>query len=748
MNPRRLAVLALFCSLLAASSTSANPILRGRIVDANGAPVAGAVLEIKGTKLRATSDEDGAYQVELPPGSYTLVVKRIGYAAEERTIGVPGPETEGEGLNLTLAPAPVPMRPVEIAGTWSLLHARGFALPVADLSGDRLRNGATVSLARAIEGLAGVHDLHTGEQIGKPVIRGMTGPRVLVLDDGLRLEDYSWSEEDGPSIDARLAERVEVVRGPASVLFGSDALGGVVNAIPRSIFADAPEQAESHFGQEAYLSSNNTEFGGAFLAERRDTGFGWRVFGLGRKGDDFKTPSGKLENTGFGAGNGEAMIGTRGAAGSWTARYARYSGEFKLLEAGESAAGAGEGGGPERKAADDRVQLSTTRQLGGVRFEGRGQWQRHSLIELADEADSTGAPVPGSESVQFDLLLNTVSLELLAHHGSGRFSGTFGFSGQLQKNDTRGPIPMVPDADVRSGGVFAIERLDFGRLSLLAGGRGDVREVKADSNAGLALAAETRDFRQLTGSVGAVYSLREGRKLRFNVGRAWRAPTLFELYTNGPHLAESRYEIGRRTLAPESGVEADAGLVLERARVRAEINGFYSRIRDFIYLAPTGAFVGTLRVYQHEQARATLAGGEVSADLKPGGSFTIHSRLDYTRGQNETLHEPLPLIPPLRGALGLVRGFQGGSLGASSAGLELEFAAKQTRLSAFDVPTAGYVLLNAEGGIQPTLGGQRLRVDVRVRNVADRSYRDYLSRYKEFALDPGRNVTVRISRGI
>jgi len=226
MNPRRLAVLALFCSLLAASSTSANPILRGRIVDANGAPVAGAVLEIKGTKLRTTSDEDGAYQVELPPGSYTLGVKRIGYSAEERRIRVPGPETEGEGLNLTLAPAPVPMRPVEIAGTWSLLHARGFALPVADLSGDRLRNGATVSLARAIEGLAGVHDLHTGEQIGKPVIRGMTGPRVLVLDDGLRLEDYSWSEEDGPSIDARLAQRVEVVRGPASVLFGSDALGG------------------------------------------------------------------------------------------------------------------------------------------------------------------------------------------------------------------------------------------------------------------------------------------------------------------------------------------------------------------------------------------------------------------------------------------------------------------------------------------------------------------------------------------
>jgi len=755
MNPRRLALpAAVLCAVLAASLTHAQPsqnaILRGRIVDTNGAPVAGAVLEIQETKLRATSGEDGSYRIELNPGSYTLVVKRIGYAALERRMQVPGPETGAEGLDLTLAPAPLPMEPVEIAGTWSLIHARGFALSVADLSGDRLRNGATVSLARAIEGLAGVHALHTGEQIGKPVIRGMTGPRVLVLDDGLRLEDYSWSEEDGPSIDARLADRVEVVRGPASVLFGSDALGGVANAIPRSVFADTPEQAGSHFGQEGYLSSNNTEFGGAFLAERRDTGFGWRIFALGRKGDDFKTPEGKLENTGFGAGNGEAMIGKRNARGSWSARYARSSGEFKLLEAGEadSAAAGGEAGGPERKAADDRVQLSTMRLLGGMRLEGRGQWQRHSLIEVADQTDSTGAPIPKSETEQFNLLLSTASLELLAHHGKGAVSGTLGFSGQLQKNDTRGPIPMVPDADVRSGGLFALERVDLGRLSLLGGIRGDFREVQADSNAGLGLAAETRDFRQLSGSLGAVYDLRQGCSLRANVGRAWRAPTLFELYTNGPHLAESRYEIGRRTLAPESGIEADAGLRIERTRIRGEINGFYSRIRDFIYLAPTGAFVGPLRVYQHEQAKATLAGGEISADVKPGGSFTIHSRLDYTRGQNESLHEPLPLIPPLHGAVGLVRGFNGGSLGASTAGLELELVAKQTRLSAFDVPAAGYALVNAEAGIRPNLGGQQLRIDLRVRNLGDRPYRDYLSRYKEFALDPGRNVTLRITRGI
>lgn len=745
------ASLAVFLSvLLSASAGRAEEplVLRGTIVDPAGAPVPGAVVEIRGAKRSVTTREDGSFRIDLDsPGSYTVVVRRIGYSVLERGIQVPG--TEAAGLTLTLTQAPLPMKPVEIAGSWSLLHARGFALPVVDLSGDRLRNEATVSLAEAISGLAGVHNLHTGLQTGKPVIRGMTGPRVLVLDDGFRMEDYSWSEEDGPSIDARLADRVEVVRGPASVLYGSDALGGAVNAIPRSVFVDSPEAAGSHFGTEVYGSTNNIELGGAFLAERRDVKQGWRLFVVGRRAEDFKTPSGKLENTGFGAANGEGMFGKRGDRGSVTARFAHYGGEFKLLEAGDTGAAAGaEEGGPERKAADDRLQLSATRELGFLDLETRAQWQRHSLIEMADEADSTGMPIPGSESEQFNLLLNTVSVEMLGRHGRGEHSGTLGFSGRLQKNDTRGPIPLVPDADVRAGALFALERMDLGKVSVLGGIRGDFQEVDADTNAGPARSSQKRDFRQVSGSAGAVYGLPGGWSLRANVGRAWRAPTLFELFTNGPHLAESRYEIGRSTLKPEAGIETDAGLRLDRPRVRGELNGFYSKIHDFIYLAPTGSFVGPLRVYQHEQADAKLFGGELSAEVKPAQALTLHGRLDYTHGQNETLDEPLPLIPPLHGAFGLKRGFQAGGLGASYGGAEVEFASRQARLSAFDIPTSGYALLNAEAGIQPQVAGMNLRVDLRVRNIADKSYRDYLSRYKEFALDPGRNVTIRVSSGI
>src|SRR6185436_7704655 len=206
-------------------------------------------------------------------------------------------------------------------------------LAVSNLSQDHLRRTTTISIAHALEALPGVQSLTTGGEIGKPVIRGLSGARVLVLDGGHRLEDYSWSDEDGPSIDARFAERVEVIRGPASLLYGSDAIGGVVNMIP----ADVPD-GPSHGGGswEAYGASNNHEFGTALRLFGASQSVGWRLGVIGRKSEALSTPRGELENTGFAALNGEGAIGSHGSWGKGTLRVAHYGGEFRLLEANEA----------------------------------------------------------------------------------------------------------------------------------------------------------------------------------------------------------------------------------------------------------------------------------------------------------------------------------------------------------------------------------------------------------------------------
>src|SRR2546426_690331 len=361
---------------------------------------------------------DGAFRFPaVPPGRYTVVVRRLGYAARVAEVEV------GTGpADLTLLPAAVQVEAVNVTATRQPIDALGSPLPVAGLSGDRLRRAQGVSLARALETLAGVRTLSTGESIGKPMIRGLAGARVLALVNGSRLEDYSWSDEDGPSVDPRLAERIEVIRGPASVLYGSDALGGVVNVIPAELPDANGGPAFARSGLELSVATNNAELGGALRLEGASGPLGWRATAMGRHAADLPPAAGELDNTGFGALSGEAAVGLRGSRGGAALRYARYGGEFKLLEAnGPPPAPATGEAGAARQLADDRVQLAGDYRLGTLRLEAKGQWQRHSLIEVSDEGGGT----PGTEATAFDLLLNTGTLDVLLHHPAGpRVRGT------------------------------------------------------------------------------------------------------------------------------------------------------------------------------------------------------------------------------------------------------------------------------------------------------------------------------------
>jgi len=649
---------------------------------------------------------------------------------------------------------------IVVTATRDSLDALASPLPTATLGAAQLRRDHGVSLAQTIRRLPGVRALTTGEQIGKPVIRGLSGARVLVLDDGMRLEDYSWSDEDGPSIEARLADRVEVIRGPASVLYGSDALGGVVNAISAPLL-DARGGPGMRRGEvELYGASNNGEGGGALrldLARGRVAG---RLVGVARLGQNVHTPGGEIENTGFGAFNGEGVFGVRHASGAQsTVRLAHYGGEYKLLEIDGPPAGSGEAEdeGPERVALDDRLQLSHERRAGGLRLEARGQLQRHALAEKSDLPN----PAPGQpkEATVFDLVLNTATVDLLAHHGGASgtgasgaaWTGTIGVSGLAQHNDSRGIIPLVPDATIVSGAVFAFEQLAVGRVSLLAGARADGRHLDASADPRLALADQTRTYSAVTGDLGAVFRPTPETSLAVNAGRAWRAPTLFELFANGPRLGEGRYELGNASLDPERSFNLDASVRWTTPRVRAEVAAFRNRVQDFVFIAPTPTVQDGLRVYQYSRADATLTGAEASAEVTVAAPLDVHARIDGVRGTNTTTDDPLPLIPPVRAAVGAeLRGAHRTYVSA-----EVEHVAEQTRLSAaersttpatgrFSLATDAYTLLDLGAGLTTALHGRDTHVDLRVRNATNARYRDFLSRYKEFAYDPGVNVVLRV----
>jgi len=341
----------------------------------------------------------------------------------------------------------------------------------------------------------------------------------------------------------------------------------------------------------------------------------------------------------------------------------------------------------------------------------------------------------------FDLTLTTGLAEALLHHSlvSGT-SGTVGFTGKLQDSGTDGLIPIVPSADQRAAGLFVLERVKRGPWSVLAGVRTDVVRVAA---AGYG----PRAFGTPTWSVGANLDLADGLDLKASVGSAWRAPTLFELYASGPRLGESRYEIGRADLDEERSLNLDVGLQWESSVVRAEVSVFRSDFDGFLFIQPANEVRDGYSVYRYSQADAFLRGGEASVDVETTPWCTLSGRGDYVRGYNVTRDEPLPLMPPRRFVLGAeVHGERLGDwvwLGA-----EVEHVAEPARLNPLDIAVDGYTLVHLSGGVRGRLLGREGSVDLRVRNAGNVAYRDFLSRYKAFALDPGRDIVLRIRMGM
>src|SRR3989454_1674621 len=600
--------------LLLPTLTAPADTVTGRVIDNGGQPIPQATVEITELGKSVTATADGGFRLVLAPGRYTLAVRRHGFAPAVREISVGG--AAGGSLEIVLTPSAFQLEPVTVTATRQPLAAGGSPLPATALGGDELRQPQSVSLAHVVEALPGVRAITTGSQIGKPVIRGFSGPRVLVLENGSRLEDYSWSDEDGPSVETAFVRRIELVRGPASVLYGSDALGGVINVIP----ADLPDAAGGpgfmRTGFTLSAASNNIEIAPGAQVEGARGNLGWRVAAIGRHASNLHTPAGELDNTGFGAFNGEAAAGWRWPSGSsLAARVIHYGGEFKLLEAN---APPGEKGGPERKAGDERIQITGQRPWGDWRLEAKAQVQRHSLIELAD--DTTG-----TESEAFHLLLQTASLDVLLH----RSGATFGITTVGQTNDASGREPIVPDATTVSGAAFVFDQWNpgSGRWTLLAGLRADARRLSADRDDSLGVVAQDRNSQAWSGNAGIVFTPVPGGglSLSLNVGRAWRAPTLFELFANGPHIGEARYELGDSTMKPEASRGVDFGIRVSGRPARVELAAYHNRMSDYIYITPTAVFIDSLRVYQYGQAEAEMLGGEALLEAEIGQGLVARS---------------------------------------------------------------------------------------------------------------------------
>jgi outer membrane receptor protein involved in Fe transport len=742
-------------ALAAAAALSPSELLAvsapvsGRVVDNGGHAVAGALVSLVELHRAATTDRDGSFRFgDVPSGRYTISARHIGLISAAKEIVV---ETSPVNVSLTLDQRPTRIEPVNVTALRVPVADGDSPLPTSVLSSDEVHAAGGVSLAHSIASLPGVRNVSTGQEIGKPMIRGLFGPRILVLTDGSRLEDYSWSDEDGPSLDARIADRIEVIRGPASVLYGSEALGGVVNVIPAPLSFSSDGSRQQRGAIEAYGGSNNIELGSALMAEGAQSKYAWRVIGTGRFSQNYRTPTGEEPNSSFWAFNGEGAFGIRGDRSNTTFRAAHYGGEFHLLESTGPEVGDPEGG-PVRQVMDDRLQATNDFVARGLRFETKAQFQRHSLAEVSDDC----VPVPPATTCQkvkdqqaFGLVLNTGTVDAMVHHG-GRdgLSGTVGVSGMYQSSSSSGPIFIVPSATIGSVGAFALEQFTTGPVSFTAGGRADTRSLSSDAQSEIGRASDSRSWSAVSGDAGVIFHITPQLSALANAATGWRAPTLFDLYANGPNLAEARFEVGDPTMETERSKTIDGGFRWASDRARAEVSVYRSDVDNFIFTTPTSTTQNGLQIFRHTQADARLTGAELSLEARVTDQLVLRASHDLTNGDDLAAGVPLPLMPPQRTILGGEIDLpSAGALRSVRLGGDVEINQKQTRLNPEDLATGGYSLLNLDVSFEHSLRGQPGRFDILVRNALNTTYRDFLSRFKGFANGPGVNLIFKVSAG-
>jgi iron complex outermembrane recepter protein len=730
---RRLAACLLALAPAALAGQRPSHALHGRVADSAGAPIAGVRVSLPALGRRYVTDADGRFRfTALPAGEHTVALARIGLAPESRRVAVPG---AGDTLRVAMRAARVELAGVQVTATTAASRAQDSPQPTAVLEGPELRRSQGAALGETLALVPGVRSLEMTTGIGKPVIRGMTHYRVVTLDNGQRTETQAWGHDHSPNVETAAAERVEVIKGPASVLYGSDALGGVVNVIAPPV-PDAIDVAPFVRGRllGAWLSNTRGSDGTVTLEGARG-GFGARGALTVRASGDMRTPERTLTNTNNRAAASELAAGHRGG---WGALHVRYAGRDERIEIYDNPATSPGYTGYQR-IATQRGSAELSSALGASRLQVNVGWERNDRREFA-----------AADSLRADLGLlvrNWTGFAHLHHRPLGPLNGTLGVSGMTSDFENQGTKTLIPSSRTRSAALYVFEQAELGRLRATAGARYDVRTLATDGHPGIGVPAQGRHFGAATGSVGLLYKLTEPVALVAGVARGFRAPAAPDLFANGFHEGTRAFERGDPSLDVETSLNTELGVRVNRADFTAEATGYVNRVRDYIYLRPFGTGGAAFDSLQVVQGDARLVGAEARAAYRPLSFLMLQLSGDWVRGDNVTSDVPLTFIPPPRVVYGVrfEDAAMAGGVRDAYLALSAESNARQTRLDPRDVGPAGYTVTSLSAGLTRLVPRGPISLDLSVRNLFDARYRSFMSRYKEFALGAGRSVVLRVA---
>ncbi len=734
-------------------------VILGTVLDAEtGLPIVFANIRLKDTGKYRISRTDGSFQFdELPAQHFVLTIEHIGYKPDEQSIDLTVSDTVI--IEVQLAPSVFQLSgSIVVTGIGRERGLEDVYQPTDLLGGLELQRRLQGNLSATLVHIPGISQQYFGSAASQPVIRGMGGDRMLILEDGQRTGDLASTAADhAVTVEPSTAERIEVVRGPAGLLYGSNALGGVINVIRDEIPRNAPGSASGTvtLGAESVYKGLNGGISLLLPAKK----FVVRLETSGRLADDTRTPLGKMSSTdfsGYTTAIGLSYVSDWGFIGlSLRQHEMRYGvpGEFN----GVAIPGAHFGG------VDIEYQRRTGR-LKGLLYRPSGLFsdiEMEAIIThyVHDEIEGRGASGI-FYGTRFDQLSGGGSMIVRHVHKDSKFmtEGAWGISLFARDMIAGGGYSGSRSATEYSAAGYVYEEFAYRNIRLQTGLRYDLREIRPYSYEPIRLLTETipvtdRSFSAFSGSIALLYSINPLWKIGVNLARAFRTPSIEELFSDGPHLADFSYDIGNPKLRSEYGFGVDIFARLQSGKIKVDVTGFRNLVSNYIFYAPTGQTDPRFRrfpVFQATGRDALFYGAEGKLEWEVLPSFVLDGGISYVYAERRTDGDPLPSIPPFNGNARLR--FEGKNISASFGytGSAAQYRVPRPIQSPVRVgetihlqrPTEAYNLFEIGVGYRWIQGKVYHSIMLGIQNLGDAVWHDHLSRIKDVAPQPGRNIHI------
>ena len=742
-------------------------VFKGNIAGVKKEIISNSTVYVKEINRTIVSDTNGVFSlVNLCAGNYTILITHTGYLSLKKTVRI---ESNSQQSFLLIYPA----NQLKTIVVNSERKKDISTVANAQLKAAELFQQSGKTLGETLKSLPGLNSIQTGPSLSKPVIHGMHSNRVLILNNGIRQEGQQWGSEHAPEIDPFIANRISVIKGAASVRYGSDAIAGVILVEPQILAPEKTLQGEINL----IAGTNGKAYGTSGMLEGRIKNsffesVNWRLQGTLKKAGNFRTADYYLKNTGAIESDYSAAANFKKknlSAGIFYSHFYNKIGIFEGSHVGNvnDLYAAFQRSRPivasyftydiDRTYQDvhhDLLKATADYQVKNAgRFEAVYSFQKDLREEFDIDIPYTTDPKILKQP-QVSFRIKTTDLDLTWHwKPKNNFSGSIGITGATQSNVFRGLRYLVPNFRNYTGGAYAIESYTKNKWLIEAGIRYDYRWLKTYQLNAVSLVnfSTLNIFQNVTATAGATYKPNEKFSVAINGGNAWRSPSINELFINGIHLSAASYEKGDSTLRSEKSYNISLSAKYETDKLYIEASPYNNIINGYIYakpaLQPITLISGTYPYFKYTQQNVNLSGLDFELRYKVFTHFSLDSKTTIVRGWNKTIHDYLIFIPADRFSNSLQYDLaNGGHVKNIYIKIENVSVLKQTRVppnSDYVDPPPGYSILNASAGFELPLTHIKFLIDLAAYNFTNIAYRDYLNRFRYYAADLGINIVLR-----